>query len=793
MKLNIQKKDSSLWQSMMTTAASGMTGSVLENHLYARQIEEAAFRQLKINDLEMARGKPDLKRERQVIRQLVDKLANASEADTRQIVSNWLARGIAYGCEELGWKVPLPAQNVRVQLALPVIREVDGLNRTPYLKLDRLFVGSLKRIEELSQMERVGQIIYAVISRSGVQKTAQLKLLVESQAEDWCIEEGETWYEPDSLIEDIPPLRINSDLVTGRLIALYVDDFSPRGNMFTGSVWQSLKAFWLRVGTDEAVLPRNVPELLVWARGYSSTELPSLVAALAMGRGVQPGVVSKETYLRLLTGKPVVHRCAVVDEIDQIADEQPLVDREAQAIMSRRPLSQQAAFLSHLSQGLGRLNPKAPKQEIIQQVEQVVNQNPEPLTFIERLVVLWVFHIVHTRGKKKRGLAVSSLQRYFSGLKSGLLKAFSDVDARDLDASEWLVRLQQAIYLRTDGKTGSLIGDFANFVRRHRDVPDFDPGLLEGASSDPVRVDANLVAPLEFEKAMDLIQRIERMDRIIRLGAALTSYCGLRPEEITDLRLRDVQGRGIVRLHVRNSSYKDRKTPNAVRTLCVLDMLPLHWRTEFMEWVRLRDQETGNPFSNHFLFNEVDDQKIPLEPSRITDPVTKVLRQVTGDETLVYYHLRHSFATWFLIRMLSVNEPGLLTTGMAVFQHELFSSQSCNALYEAIGFGNGSSGNILHQLAYYMGHEYADITLRNYIHLCEWIIPAMLSVNADSLPENAIKALTRNGSYWYEIRKSLKQASGDWDLKALRKRWGKCRNGARKQHPVSQKTTLEVA
>ena len=179
---------------------------------------------------------------------------------------------------------------------------------------------------------------------------------------------------------------------------------------------------------------------------------------------------------------------------------------------------------------------------------------------------------------------------------------------------------------------------------------------------------------------------------------------------------------GYPELLVRAHAARSLKTEGSTRRVPMHILAPddeLHF---VMSWV------TSLEHLGHDALLFCRDGLLPRElipESLLLRPIREALNLVTGDRRLRFQHFRHSFATWFLIR-LTGNPRGLRS--LAPFlDHREFSDERVAKLRNAL-LGNEALGRKgAYMVAALCGHVDLDTTFTSYIHLCDLLLGNELS------------------------------------------------------------------
>lgn len=294
-----------------------------------------------------------------------------------------------------------------------------------------------------------------------------------------------------------------------------------------------------------------------------------------------------------------------------------------------------------------------------------------------------------------------------------------------LDADEWH-QIYEAIVESSPGNDGEMQASFSGWHDFLHTVYGVEAAPLE--TSDGYGVDAALLTPTEFEIAKRQLLKADHDFGRIQLALLVLGYrCGLRRSEawartFDDFHGMEVGSMSAPELLVRPNKEAGVKSVSAVRRLPLAVLLPqdeLNWLAEFVS-----ERKRRNPS---------DSRRVPLfaDPIsgdfRVTEPhvfaaLTRLLKDITGYEKFRFHHLRHSFASLTLVRLLENHAGELLDeNGMLRFRVSHDNDGQANApLWKRAGLGDSSSSLAL--LSQWMGHSSERVTLRSYAHLLDYLI-----------------------------------------------------------------------
>jgi len=774
------------WHEVMTTVPPELNDEADRRRARTRAQEEQALKRLEAVNEKLACGEPMRTHGHEQVVDLLRKISPKRGMEARQAVADWLARGLARGCVELGWDIPAPPDIVRLPRERSLISESAWLDAPTFMALEQAFINNLGAGTTLTELEQVGRLLHSAIACGGLWAPQKHQMFEASLVGEWrCdglrvylssefqlrIDETSNGANRANCVRDGQLQRWQADALTGRLLDLYVRGRDPATKLLPDRAERCLRAYWRHLQIARPDQPRSVAEFIRMAITRWTPYLFPFLIEIARGREVTADVPGP-ALARLRTGKPVKYmpRSETGPELTDMAAQMNVAPDDSGTY---RELRAQYWFVLRAGRELVKLGRKPSRDAIRETLENAVKHSDGTPSRIELLLIGWLSDLAINGGLSGGRLTASSLKRYFGAARYALLAAFQDVNLADLDSGGWALRLQQAIDRARDRMTPRQVVSFASYLLRCPDGPRFDIEELE-VEDESVRVRATLVSPGELERALRRLHGDSRLVEMQEHASMLMFYCGLRPDDIVHFRLCDVHGFAKPEFLVRPHSDYDPKSLSSVRRVPVMTQLPPVRAKQFAAWVRRRVAEAGTEDSDDLLLAMAGAPRKELTADFLQGPVTRALREETGDHSITFYSLRHSFATIGLLRHLAADTPRLLPQGYAIFREECFQPESCRAFKSALGADpNAVSASGLRMIASNMGHLNVHTTQKHYIHLMDLILAQMFDLAIGrQFPEAVFKALSDTGSYWYEHRKDLYlKSESSWDLEQLGRLW----------------------
>ncbi|WP_162622647.1 tyrosine-type recombinase/integrase [Salinisphaera orenii] len=380
--------------------------------------------------------------------------------------------------------------------------------------------------------------------------------------------------------------------------------------------------------------------------------------------------------------------------------------------------------------------------QISSQVADWITQNRDRAGLVPVLMAHWVIAIALQKSATHTAIgAASSLRTYVSRIGRDIFiasKTFPDHDCAD--TQPW-----QALYKAVvDAKRGDSARraaavecqGFHDFVIRTIDVPPLDVGETSGVGlvSTGVSVNANYITPDEAEQAAGWLAQASDKDHryeIANQALVLAYWSGLRIGELAGLRLKDVQivwgtegAPKRVELLARTHHQRSLKSDTSRRRVPISCLMPKPQLHGFIEFVRRREQhcEYLSPTRSAFLFATSGLEDHMPDQDEIRNLVTHVLREVTGDDSIVFHHLRHSAANNWLLALLAQSDTDPLWNLFPQPPEPLL--DVANRINRGLMINPNRRRGILYAVATLLGHSDPSVTLQSYIHVLPWICAA---------------------------------------------------------------------
>lgn len=325
-------------------------------------------------------------------------------------------------------------------------------------------------------------------------------------------------------------------------------------------------------------------------------------------------------------------------------------------------------------------------------------------------------------------------------------------------------------------------------IARHGKEAIEDKGLLT-ARAGLVAVDANLLTLEDYFATLNEIENtwpaadFPERKKIARILVILGFRCGLRRLEALHLFIRDLLLGAQMELLIRPSEGRTLKSRNARRRLPLRVLLTESELEEVLAWRNARISDQGSATSD-CLFGNVR-ENLDVVPQAILEQINQILRRVTGDETMHFHQLRHSFATWTWLRLMlaDMKNPPVLFPHLKMTTVWLLEG---SAFRKKIYRHDRPTRKHAYLLAQQLGHGSPSTSMEHYVHLLDWLLAVCLGRSKLMHPKNEFVALATGRPRTTIQRWGSNEQSMAVPLKLWTKRTSKQRSVKKTKPPQDQ-------
>ncbi|MAY14130.1 MAG: hypothetical protein CMI06_02195, partial [Oceanospirillaceae bacterium] len=459
--------------------------------------------------------------------------------------------------------------------------------------------------------------------------------------------------------------------------------------------------------------------------------LPGMVAAVLSGR-ILSCALPMQDQIRLEGKKPVAIRA----EANGVEDTDT-TDPELFVLSGRYATTDNDALKEHAKQFKRALQDcisrytTSDARRIADEIQGIIKSFEGKVSSAMLLLGHWLCIVIRRgkgRGKRFQPLAQSSVSTYFGTLNMPFLELAFDVDLLSLDEDEItdLYRSMLEFKRIRDNQIGYLGDRLYSFHRVARKAGVTDPDWAELSLGDEQRrVRPGLITEADYLHSLTLIkQQYPNDDQWLLLSFVLMACYrfGLRKNEACFLLRKDwCQNETQHWILVRNNRYRRLKNDGSRRAIPLLFDLTRP-ETEIFDRVMARyDAIAGQDRNQPILCDVVNGNIQPSPLMELMSPaLIRVIREATGNPTLVLHHARHAFHNRMASVLLGLSTPAAdkLMDGL-----DVEGIQRC-----VLGNQHDLSRRSSMALARLMGHQHVTTGMVSYNHLLlDWadrLVPA---------------------------------------------------------------------
>lgn len=491
-----------------------------------------------------------------------------------------------------------------------------------------------------------------------------------------------------------------------------------------------IRSFLTGHGCPIDLAPRSLREMFECGAMRLLQYSMGVVVAYAKGQ-VQSASLTVEPWARARSGLALGHRNVPAQAVVAVSQGAPPAALASTKSSDAAIDARSDQMLGRLLRVIGKLSNRrhVRRKMLVKAIQSGVELGVNPQSALGCLLA-WCGELIESRQ-----LRLSSVHRYLTALAKKLAHNAGLLDLGTASEAE-LKALYSAVLRDTKRSqrayVSSCIAQFHHYLMRTREAVDVDFADVEGFTCDETEVSANLLTPAEYEACTGLLTpygnpgvTYGRRRWIAYLALVIGYRGGLRPSEICELRLEDLNFDSMPELAVCRGS---RKSANAKRVIPLGLFLSRQEYTTLRRWWRQRRTESCGNMAAPLLAIDPNTSDL-LSEDEIRAPVQEVMRRVTGDVTLTFKHLRHSFANWVFLMLVADEIPGSLVPGAKVLTHAAFSTRRRMRLRRYFfPQGNAAGGRhhpvrpALYQVAQLLGHSGPAVSLRHYIHIMDYLL-----------------------------------------------------------------------
>nr|WP_320050058.1 tyrosine-type recombinase/integrase [uncultured Desulfuromonas sp.] len=657
----------------------------------------------------------------------------------------FLIQGLEEGKKQLGWNVPVPTWPTIVPKPQNRVRQPIMARLPRFREVEEAFLRELEYDCPHDPVVQFGQVLLSAVLYGGLHHLRWVTPFVQALHEQWfyrCndmlwldlwvgarpVKQREQWL----LQRDASNYRRwiadpLSHLLIRRLEDVCNGHEEPFDALF---VYQSYEKHLFEVTGYK--LP-GLRELLTWANCWATLNQPAFLAAY-LANEIESASLPDPVWMRLLTGH---HYPSVTSSKN--SSEFRSYQGEANDYFG------QIALIKAVRKGIHERSTQS-NAAIITWLNDFLQSHSKELYPASKLMCLWAMQMFSERkyereGRQKKPEQPATVLRYLGCIGQHILQQSGALDFTSLDGEELqdLVEqwIEQSRYFCVDAEKMTPWGlrrmnyfvdrlnQFLAFAHLFHDAPFVAIHLdgIRGQVRQSPGVRANVMTVNEFVRLRDVLgfksSKLGRIDRIALIWVILAFRTGLRISEIYGLSLGDLQGDEKYELLVQPNSYRQLKTESSCRRIPLYALLPEEELSFLREWQSFRLKELGATFKSP-LFTAGPLALYPYRREPVLAMITPAIKQVTGDQGMVFHALRHSFANWMLVKLVVSDTCESKTLPHFLAANE-FTSPQRETLKRNLLHNEPSGRKSLYLTAHLLGHADTETELVSYIHCCDWL------------------------------------------------------------------------
>lgn len=597
--------------------------------------------------------------------------------------------------------------------------------------LDRLTSqGRLKDPIELEQ--RLTEIVYSAALFSGLADSDKLDNLSESLVKTTFQYDGDLFVDISLTSEGKGVFRWYPDPISRTLIiGLYqsLKENKNNGHSYDSkkiklNIKQLNRSLGITVSPTVSLLP-----IIKVAKAGVVFEVPGHIAQCLTGE-INNVSLPLPQWIRYLSGKALLGQDEQVLKEKHLTEEWFVGARHFKKSPEQGDLKERKDFLSLLRTLFSQSKNIEPvknvknstlyKTELVKATKEKFSEDEAQYwSQIPLAIASWVVHLCEEGTRSKKRLAFSTIDKYSFLVSRALLPLQFSGDFLTLDESSYEEIYLKALEIVPADRKHDLAGRLREFHSFLIDVflveePNWSSIMPSGKNTS--YADANIISEREYLQVLDAVQVDATIDTRTRnqytvlltlgyrFGLRFSEACHLR---ITDLQLSTKDSKPTTVL-VQNTMHGDTKSEAGVRLVYLLEKLTdveKNALTRMYEYSKMLFESHGE----EALMAAPDGQRRLINRFDASKDLSYYIKTVTGDISLRFHHLRHSWATRFYSYFIG-GEKGVSLTGT----QNISGSISAEAIESFVHYYGTNAP--LRSISTALGHRFSGTTLEYYIH-----------------------------------------------------------------------------
>lgn len=534
--------------------------------------------------------------------------------------------------------------------------------------------------------------------------------------------------------------------LSGKALLALTNDEKPKQESdqhIRKSVWKYIFAFFKATELTKDLRPQSLSSLTKSVKMDLQTRLPQVLVSYA-GRSIVSHSPGKHVLARLYGLQPLADTKADSAHLSEPTEQITEFNNTTDNLEDFEPY-----WLSKLRAAFASQNGTS----ILIKIDEIIAAN-QPDS-IEYCFALFARRLVLARSAANNKLAPSTARAYLVTVSKRLGGRLGNVDPRTLGA-ETLEILYGEILADADVDSGTrnqrrriarALREFHHFLVHEFNFEPINVREVLGIGKGLVPVDANLITYDEYIKILTQIPISSRKLRqslpvqgklaiAAKLIFALAFKCGMRRMEVLKLKIADFCEHDPAELLIRPSDARRLKTKSSTRKLPLYALLAQNelkalrdWKTSRLaELTKTSPEETALQLQSHFLFGIPELEFEFISQDTLFDIIHHAMRQVCGDETLRFHHLRHSFASWCFLQLMLSDLPSIPKLFPNLPKTSKVMEDSRNFRNRLYGHPDPTRRHV-YAVTSLLGHAGPETSLEHYVHVCDLLLALWLEID----------------------------------------------------------------
>jgi integrase len=348
----------------------------------------------------------------------------------------------------------------------------------------------------------------------------------------------------------------------------------------------------------------------------------------------------------------------------------------------------------------------------------------------------------------RKRLAISTVQSWTLTVARRFGRILGDQDPVALTTENIETLYTQVLENVVEGDDSRRLGrtvaqalrEFQEFLVGKLEVAPIHDREILGSSGGLLPVDAKILTLEQYSEARRSIRQKSHHEydaKLLHATEALLIFgfrFGTRRMEAYGLELPDLAGEPTAWLLVRPTEGRQLKTDNAKRQLPLRSLIPEDELEVLDSWkqARIQNRTDGRPNEclSFFAAPQLNENGVVVQtPFPVRKMITllhEAIRNATGDNTLHFHHLRHSFATWTFLRLMISDLPRIPDLFPHLPETTAWLREAKDFREQLYGTPHPTRKHAM-AVASLLGHSGPGVSLEHYIHCLDWLLPLFLA------------------------------------------------------------------